>query len=80
MSHPQWGITVLMTTHERPHLLRRALRSVLEQEQTDLPVHIVLVSDAGRCCINQFQGELPQTQPWLCHGRRLRTAQFCKSI
>ena len=46
MSHPQWGITVLMTTHERPHLLRRALRSVLEQEQTDLPVHIVLVSDA----------------------------------
>ena len=33
-----------------------------------------------RCCINQFQGELPQTQPWLCHGRRLRTAQFCKSI
>ncbi len=35
---------------------------------------------AGRCCINQFQGELPQTQPWLCHGRRLRTAQFCKSI
>ena len=37
-------------------------------------------SFAGRCCINQFQGELPQTQPWLCHGRRLRTAQFCKSI
>ena len=31
MSHPQWGITVLMTTHERPHLLRRALRSLRRQ-------------------------------------------------
>ena len=45
-----------------------------------LPGHGAYCASKGRCCINQFQGELPQTQPWLCHGRRLRTAQFCKSI
>ena len=44
------------------------------------PWMLANVDREGRCCINQFQGELPQTPPWLCHGRRLRTAQFCKSI
>ena len=28
----------------------------------------------------QFWTSYPKPQPWLCHGCRLRTAKFCKSI
>ncbi|GAB3356776.1 hypothetical protein GCM10027513_05210 [Giesbergeria giesbergeri] len=34
----------------------------------------------GRCCINQFWNVLLLSQPYLCHGHRLRTAQFSKFV